>query len=409
VTIEFRSGDCRDVLATLPADSVQCCVTSPPYYGLRDYGCAGQIGLEATPDKYLATMVAVFREVRRVLRPDGTCWVNMGDSYNSYRGNAGPGASLSSSNQHARQTVPGGAGLWVPNAKPKDLLMMPARLALALQADGWWLRSDIIWHKPNPMPESVTDRPTSAHEHVFLLTKSARYFYDADAVREEAEYGRSGGPGAFRSSKYVAGASHDNGADVVSVGAAIPGNGGSRNLRNVWTIATAPYSEAHFATFPPALAERCIRAGTSERGCCSQCGKPWVRVTERGEPNKQTTRGQQPWAAVTGQRDSSGGLPHCAITTTGWHPSCTCHWHLAQGQESETVPCTVLDPFAGAGTTLLVADRLQRDAIGIELNTAYTEMAMQRCRDDAPLFADLPPATDPEDARMADLFGEVAV
>ena len=284
-----------------------------------------QIGLEATPDEYLATMVAVFREVRRVLRPDGTCWVNMGDSF-SGGNNVGwrpgnPGKNGGNSNRDGVGHVPGLAA--------KQLLMMPARLALALQADGWWLRSDIIWHKPNPMPESCTDRPTSAHEHVFLLTKRARYFYDADAVREERTDIEDAK--AFRGGCYVndkPGKRTILGNDYVSI------NGG-RNLRNVWTIATAPYSEAHFATYPPALAERCIKAG-------SRLGD------------------------------------------------------------------TVLDPFAGAGTTLLVADRLQRDAIGIELNAAYTEMAMERCRADAPLFAALPPAEPPEDERMADLFREAA-
>lgn len=197
--IRILEGDCREVLRTLPDASVQCVVTSPPYYGLRDYGVAGQLGLEATPDAYIATMVEVFREVRRVLRPDGTCWVNMGDSYASgTKGSGGTGKSTlmmdgrEEMKRIATADRSNAAAKFEPRrfdmggAKPKDLLMMPARLALALQADGWWLRSDIIWAKPNPMPESVTDRPTNAHEHIFLLTKSARYFYDADAVREEA-------------------------------------------------------------------------------------------------------------------------------------------------------------------------------------------------------------------------------
>ena len=260
--IRLLAGDCRDVLAALPADGVQCVVTSPPYYALRSYLDAShpdkhrEIGSEPTPDDYLATMVAVFREVRRVMRPDATCWVNMGDSF-----------------------------------RDKQLLMMPARLALALQADGWWVRSDIIWHKPNPMPESVTDRPTSAHEHVFLLTKSARYYYDADAVREVSDASEAS------KARYAYGRYEGNGdakrfersgkPDYLTVDGNNYGQSG-RNLRNVWTIATAPYGEAHFATFPPALAERCIKAGTSERGCCGQCGKPWVRVVERGA--EATTR-----------------------------------------------------------------------------------------------------------------------
>jgi DNA modification methylase len=449
LVIRLLAGDCRDVLATLPAESVQCVVTSPPYYALRDYGTAQwdggdaacdhaakpakrgkaeytngqggsfasnlqawgdrdvstvyrdtcgkcgatrvdrQIGLEATPDEYLATMVAVFREVRRVLRRDGTCWVNMGDSYNA---NQGSGFNGNAGKPTASPRVNSGLA-------PKQLLMMPARLALALQADGWWIRSDIIWHKPNPMPESVTDRPTSAHEHVFMLTKSARYFYDADAVREE------GAPeSASRYNYAFTGDAPNSGKLSLQAPRGFRETNGTRNLRNVWTIATAPYSEAHFATFPPALAERCIRAGTSERGCCSQCGKPWGRQTETGYIKNPNTWGKSSAgrAVVTGSNNWDGGAyPNLCkqVTTTGWAPSCACG--------ADTVPCTVLDPFAGAGTTLLVADRLQRDAIGIELNVAYTEMAMQRCRDDAPLFVDAP-AADPEDERMADLFAEAA-
>ena len=221
----------------------------------------------------------------------------------------------------------------------KQLLLMPARLALALQADGWWVRSDIIWHKPNPMPESVTDRPTSAHEHVFLLTRSARYYYDADAVREELQ--QSTLERGYTATHLINGGSakeHGNTDKMVRQGKGFWDNAyvpTSRNLRNVWTIATSPFSSAHFATFPPELAERCIKAGS--------------------RPGD-----------------------------------------------------TVLDPFAGAGTSLLVADRLQRDAIGMELNMAYTEMAMERCRQDAPLFTAFPPAEPPEDERMADLFTDMA-
>jgi DNA modification methylase len=426
--IRLLAGDCRDVLATLPADSVQCVVTSPPYYGLRDYGTAQwdggdagcdhafrpdagatsqrvgrsyqqghphrecqcgatrvdrQIGLEATPDEYLATMVGVFREVKRVLRPDGTCWVNMGDSY------ATGGYRPHGDSKRGMGTVGNGY-------KPKDLLMMPARLALALQADGWWLRSDIIWHKPNPMPESCRDRPTSAHEHIFMLTKSARYYYDADAVREEpssTSHGWLPAAVAPATDKYSAvGNGHDGKRNAP--------NPAGRNLRNVWTIATSPYPNAHFATYPAALAERCIKAGTSERGCCSQCGKPWVRQTSvsytdagNGNNNMKRKGGGDYEAAMSSRPYDVRKLKD--VETTGWHAGCD--------HEAPVSSCVVLDPFAGAGTTLLCADRLQRDAIGIELNTAYTEMAMERCRDDAPLFVDVP-AADPEDERMADLF-----
>ena len=322
--IRLLAGDCRGVLATLPADGVQCVVTSPPYYGLRDYGTAQwdggdavcdhkpavvrtpmarnddgqafrnstryrdheadgafgrkcgkcgavrvdrQIGLEPTPDEYLATMVAVFREVRRVLRPDGTCWVNMGDSYagntesngRSHNVNAGASGNRAGADERKQGIRVGG--------KPKDLLMMPARLALALQADGWWLRSAITWCKPSPMPESCTDRPTSATEMVYLLTKRAHYFYDAIAIREDAVSDHPSGNGYKRDARLSY--ADDNGARGNEK--QWNGIGGTRNARNWWVINSKPFPEAHFATFPPALAERCIKAGTSERGCCSQC------------------------------------------------------------------------------------------------------------------------------------------
>ena len=343
---------------------------------------------------YLCTMVAVFREVRRVLRPDGTCWVNMGDSYSS----GGRTTQCDPSGNTGTATLADGGARRAPAgiAKPKDLLLMPARLALALQADGWWVRSAIVWAKPNPMPESVTDRPTGAYEMVYLLTKSARYYYDADAVREPFECS-----GDVRvNTQYW----QDTGKTSSSAYRK-PLEQSGRNLRNVWTIATAPYSDAHFATFPPALAERCIKAGTSERGCCSQCGKPWVRQTETGYIKNPNTWGKSSAgrSVVTGSNNWDGGAyPNLCkqVTTTGWRAGCN--------HDAPVAPCTVLDPFAGAGTTLLVADRLQRDAIGVELNVEYTRMAMQRCRDDAPLFADMPAAADPEDERMDDLFAEAA-
>ena len=214
---------------------------------------------------------------------------------------------------------------------------------------------DIIWAKPNPMPESVTDRPTSAHEHVFLLTKSARYFFDADAVKEPSlpastERQRKGFNGADRDNNYREGYFVREGWESTT-----------RNIRNVWTIATHSFPDAHFATYPPELVERCIKAGTSERGCCPKCAAPWVRRVEKGEPSKETTRGQQSWTAVTGQRDNAGGFPYRETTTTGWLQSCSCN-------AGDPVPATVLDCFSGAGTSCLVADRLGRNAIGIELS-----------------------------------------
>jgi DNA modification methylase len=328
---QIREGDCRDVLRTLPEQSVQTCVTSPPYFGLRDYGAAGQRGAEATPDEFVAALVEDFRQVRRVLRDDGTVWLNLGDSYASsppgiqsgarYRtstlkGNA-PG--LSSDGRLALETAGKLDTSRLPGVKQKDLIGIPWMVAFALRADGWYLRSEIIWHKPNPMPESVTDRPTRAHEQVLLLSKQPRYFYDADAIAEPAigqnahdltGPARAGVPGqsdqrGSREWRVEKEADDGNVAEFV----ATP----TRNRRDVWTVATQPYAGAHFATFPPKLIEPCILAGSRE-----------------GD--------------------------------------------------------TVLDPFAGAGTTGLVALRHGRSFVGCELSPEYADLARRRIIDDAPLL-----------------------
>lgn len=256
----------------LADNSVQCVVTSPPYYGLRDYGIDGQIGLEPSPEQYTANLVAVFREVRRVLREDGTCWVNLGDSYAGSNQTGGTNSKeigkredrmfdVVKSKRNASRW--GGGNLPATDGlKPKDLIGIPWRVAFALQADGWWLRSDIIWHKSNPMPESVTDRPTKAHEYLFLLTKSARYYFDQDAVREESltpsdskSSPRFGAPGG--KVEMTPGKKHvESGEEWV--------NNGRRNIRSVWTIATQPTPYAHFATFPEKLVEPCIKAGSKQ-------------------------------------------------------------------------------------------------------------------------------------------------
>jgi site-specific DNA-methyltransferase (adenine-specific) len=338
MSIRIIHGDCRDMLKTLADASVHCCVTSPPYFGLRDYGHAGQIGLEPTPAEYVAQMVEVFREVRRVLRDDGTLWLNLGDSY------AGGGGGNYNTTGKTRAngcqvTNVRNRPEWLESvgAKPKDLLGIPWRVAFALQADGWYLRQDIIWHKPNPMPESVRDRCTKAHEYVFLMSKSERYYFDIEAMQEPAvganEHDLTG-----RTKQRLAGnvkppkgqAAYEAGDELQRTKAellayaqrerskrdsfkrddskraeVIPGqtvathradreesayDTATRNKRSVWTIATKPFSEAHFATMAPELAETCIRAGCPEGG-------------------------------------------------------------------------TVLDPFGGAGTTGLVADQLQRSAV----------------------------------------------
>jgi DNA modification methylase len=353
MTVRILIGDVRQRLRDLPDGSVNCVVTSPPYFGLRDYGHEGQIGLEASPAEFVAVMVEVFREVRRVLRDDGTLWLNLGDSYAGSWGAQGREGQMAdrsvvqarSIDAHPKKATRTGAIAPGSGLKPKDLIGVPWRVAFALQADGWWLRQDIIWSKPNPMPESVRDRCTKAHEYLFLLSKSDRYAFDADAIAEPLAAtsvtrllqdidGQSGSArvlgktngtmkavakGNRRSFRgggvYTQGRSFDNGGSSCndSVGNA-PNERGRRNRRSVWEVATQPFKEAHFATFPPALVEPCILAGS---------------------PN--------------------GGV--------------------------------VLDPFGGAGTTGLVADRLQRDAILIELNPAYAAIAERRIRAEAGLLA----------------------
>jgi DNA modification methylase len=332
--VTILTGDCREVLKTLPDASVNCCVTSPPYWGLRDYGHAGQIGLERTPEEYVVNMVAVFREVRRAMRDDGTLWLNLGDTYAA--GGLGMGSGKQRSNSgscngcHIEKARKAPEGL-----KPKDLVGIPWRVAFALQADGWWLRSDIIWHKPNPMPESVTDRPTKSHEYIFLLTKSDRYYYDAKAIMEPVQSGPSdvrkmqekrdridakhfhtdAGPLAAANHRTHIGNKRAVGGTKIHGN--LPGrdDGGRacndpeqlfRNKRDVWTVGTSTYDGAHFATFPPALIAPCILAGCPAGG-------------------------------------------------------------------------TVLDPFGGSGTTGDVASGNGRRAVLVELNPEYAKLAQDRC------------------------------
>jgi len=269
--IDLLHGDCREVLRTLLSGSVHCVVTSPPYFGLRDYGVEGQIGLEQHPDEYVAQLVDVFREVRRVLRNDGTLWLNLGDSYaggNSTgkwrEGSARADGKVRGDGATSRRNRNGiGA---VSGCKPKDLIGIPWRVAFALQADGWYLRQDIIWNKPNPMPESVRDRCTKAHEYIFLLSKSPRYYFDSEAMKEPAvsEKGRGAiGRGEQGSAKAVGCNGRQPQQDHSGW---LGGDGETRNRRSVWTVATQPYKGAHFATFPPALIEPCILAGCPEDG-----------------------------------------------------------------------------------------------------------------------------------------------
>jgi DNA modification methylase len=338
-------------------------------------------------------MVEVFREVKRVLRDDGTLWLNLGSSYN---GSGGAGGDYNAGGLKDGQ--PKYAGRNVPTYKPKDLVPIPWLVALALQADGWYLRCDIIWHKPNPMPESVTDRPTKSHEYLFLLSKAKTYYYDADAIREPAEYGRRSAVGwrrADAASPHNTKITPEN-YERVTVSGADPSAG--RNKRSVWTVATKPYKPAHFATFPPALIEPCVLAGTSEKGCCPECGAPWEREVESdysGGSDRTSDGGPPrddgPLARVRADGSSCSQFDKARMgesqrRTICWHPTCD-HFDV-DGQyfredgsvlrSVDVVPCTVLDPFAGSGTTGEVAIKHNRSAVLIELSAEYAELIETR-------------------------------
>ena len=457
-------ADARDI--PLPDGSVHCVITSPPYWGLRDYGLAtweggdpncdharpdshadreyaqvnpvpggwrqnkgelppqgvcgkcgavqraAGIGLEDTLWDWLDSIVAVGREVWRVLRDDGSWWLNLGDAY------AGSGKGRNADGTHAvsmegkqathqgsingvipsrgavNGIIPGkriqrgeGSGRWgmgdtaVDFLAPKNVMGQPWRAAFALQDDGWILRRPIVWHKTNPMPESVTDRPTSSHEMIFLLTKQGRYYYDAEAVRQPhspgtvARFGKNpakstrnklGEPGIVRSNE-----SFHNSTPNGLVGGA--------NLRDVWSFPTQGRPEAHFATFPDELPRRCILAGTSEVGVCADCGAPWARVIEKSliptpaAHRSETTPKGEDGANVRGDGMAYSGFKPgyaSASQTLGWEPTCDCG--------AGAVPATVLDPFVGSGTTLAVAQTLGRHAVGLDLNAEYLEIAKRR-------------------------------
>lgn len=362
-------GDCREMLQTLPEKSIQTVVTSPPYYGLRKYSDdPREIGQEATPAEYVAALVEVFRQVRRVLRDDGTCWINLGDSY-AGTGKSGGGAQGERWEQYGAQVEGPRGGKWSPapeGMKQKDLMGIPWRVAFALQDDGWYLRSDIIWSKPNCMPESVTDRPTRAHEYVFLLAKSARYFYDAAAIAEQAAESTQdrahieNAPSPKHATRY----SMKSGLDRY--------DRPTRNRRTVWSIATQPYSGAHYATMPEALIAPCILAGSSAQAC-EHCGAAWVRVVERESDVVNLEEGQRQATRSAGAQTGGttkvtlGVTEHVRRRDLGFAPSCACP------DNTGSAASVVLDPFGGSGTVGKVALRLQRNAVLIELNQAYIE------------------------------------
>ncbi len=325
---------------------------------------------------YICKMVEIFREVKRVMRDDSTFWLNMGDSY------AGSGKGQWADGEHdpKKRKTDGmklDHGKTPVGFKPKDLCGIPWMLAFALRADGWWLRSDIIWAKPNPMPESVRDRPTKSHEYIFLLTKSKKYYYDQDAIREPHQYDGRKDTMMKGSKKYkefnIPG---QEGQTVHERGHERWPNPSGRNKRTVWTIPTQPYPEAHFATFPEKLVEPCVLAGTSEKGCCPECGNPWVRVVEVQKSNDSTyaTRGKKRTEGIGPQEKydyNTGFKADSKSKTIGWKPTCDC------GNE-DTQPAIVIDPFCGSGTACKVAQGLGRNYIGIELNAEYIKLAEKR-------------------------------
>jgi DNA modification methylase len=489
--VTLYCGDALETLKQLPAESVHCCVTSPPYYGLRDYGVEGQIGLEQTPDEYIAKMVEVFREVRRVLRSDGTCWINIGDSYFSQtKGSGGSNPETSPKNaikgvDNFQRFDPVRIESGSTGCKPKDLIGIPWMLAFALRADGWYLRQDIIWNKPNPMPESVRDRCTKSHEYIFLLSKSSRYYFDNKAIAEKSLH-----PNAIAAWTCDSRASRGHMLRGNPVGNEASGaeylGSETRNRRSVWQVTTKPYKGAHFAVFPADLIEPCILAGTSASGCCMKCLSPFVPIVEKPEiPHDGETMTAYESKSTAGRlallrqaaRERGGEYANTS-RIVGWRPSCKCdgvdrrivgsplgsvaesdpsiltgragynrkrgkdggqrvitrheqamyaeqlrsspfrdemmkecngafahyirtddsgarplpdstlrEW-LERGWLAEVVvpstsmedgqPCVVLDPFAGSGTTGMVASALGRNSILIELNPQYCELIKER-------------------------------
>lgn len=419
-------GDSLEVLKTFESESIDCCITSPPYWGLRDYGTAKwdggdekcdhkgkpqatrtnihdrtqpdvnnkpdenvfeifrdicgkcgakridqQLGLEKTPEEYVAKLVGIFQEVKRVLKKEGTLWLNLGDSYAA--GGNGGGTEKQDSNR-GTLALKGKAKKAPPGLKPKDLVGIPWRVAFALQADGWYLRQDIIWAKPNPMPESVTDRCTKSHEYIFLLSKSPKYYFDNEAIAEDAihkEDPRAGyGRLHYRGKREGrAGTGQEN---FVFIKVFIKEK---RNKRSVWTVTTKPFKEAHFATFPEDLIVPMVRAGCPE-SVCKKCGKARFPIVKSDYEKKEVKWHPEKY----GKEDENGarrgrmqptGIVKNTSKNVGW-TDCGCNAGFIGG--------IVLDPFMGAGTTGLVAKKLSRNYVGIELNENYIKIANDRIK-----------------------------
>lgn len=403
--LKIINGDSEASLKQLPDNSVHCVVTSPPYWRLRDYNVAGQIGMEATPGEYLEKIIAVFKEVYRVLRPDGTLWLNIGDSYAT--GGMGGGGLAESRRAWKSKAVLKGWRSAPEGFRHKEMIGIPWRVAFALQEIGWILRCDVIWHKPNPMPESIPDRPVKAHEYLFLLSKTPKYFYDGEAIREPlsgnaharssaaSEYpGHNRGEGRRRPGvnpkavgknsreKVARDPAHANrnwqGARIKQnedFSYAMRASTGytTRNKRSVWTIGTFTYQGQHYATFPPDLVKPCVLAGTSAYGCCKRCGAPWQRILKIEPVSQENGASEQAEADLDDAQANGDPIPVLRDRKTiGWKPRCKCG-------EASVEPAIVLDPFGGSGTTGMVALENGRNAILIDLDPRNVPQIEARC------------------------------
>jgi len=385
--IKILQGDCIESLKKLKDESVNTCITSPPYWGLRDYnGEEKQLGLEDTPEEFVDNLVKVFKEVKRVLRDDGTVWLNLGDTYSSHKDCKSTPQSLAKGMQsEVAHVIEKGKSvsrntkkLKAAGLKNKDLIGIPWRVALALQQDGWYLRQDIIWHKPNPMPESVKDRCTKAHEYIFLLSKNVKYYFDNEAIKEDAVRAGKIPKGKKYSSELAddkIGGKHTR--ETLNEKPVAP----KRNKRSVWTVTTKPFKGAHFATFPMDLIEPCVLAGCPEK-ICVDCGKPYKRVMQKPkqlEVNRNKRSG-------TDDRKVGGVLDKYNRENPpidlGVQKQCDC-------ETNETKAGTVLDPFAGSGTTGIVAANHARNSVLLELNEEYIKIAKKRIKEQAGMFAEV--------------------
>ena len=378
IKIQILQGDCIESLKKLEDQSINTCITSPPYWGLRNYNDEEkQLGMEDTPEEFVDNLVVVFQEVKRVLRDDGTVWLNLGDSY---CGTGHKGNYTDPKHKEGRNGQKIALNNKIEGLKSKDLIGIPWRVALALQQDGWYLRQDIIWHKPNPMPESVKDRCTKAHEYIFLLSKSPKYYFDNEAIKED---------GVIKAGTKGAKGSKDR-QNQKGVNARPPEYkiyDGKRNKRSVWTITTKPFKGAHFATFPMDLIEPCVLAGCPEK-ICVDCGKPYIRQVEskrfkrnelpKDDPRYRPNTYEGSYKDINGKADAG----YTETKDLGLQKQCDC-------ETNETKAGTVLDPFAGSGTTGIVAVNHNRNAVLLELNEEYIEIAKERINKQAGMFVEL--------------------